>query len=152
MKKSDIKGAILWGSLSVLMLLFIYGQSLLPPDESSEVSGTFLAFLLPILDPFGWFSAEAVHIFIRKAAHFAEYALFSVFFTNFCWKTGIKNVLLPLLVSLFVAATDELLQRFTGRGSRASDVLLDYSGAFFGFGVLWLVSRKSLKKENENEA
>ena len=152
MKKSDNKSAILWGSLSLLMLLFIYGQSMLPPNESGNLSGFFLTYLKPILDPFGLFDPEAVHLFIRKAAHFTEYALFSLFFAQFCGKMRWNNVVFPLFISLFVAVSDEFLQSFTGRGSSVRDIVLDFSGALFGFCIVWLLSRKFLKKENENEA
>ena len=152
MKRSDFLGAVLWGSLSLLMLLFIYGQSMLPPDESGEMSGLVLMFLRPIMNLFPTLDLDTFHILIRKAAHFTEYALFSLFFTMFVRKIKWKSLLFSLPVSLIVAASDEFLQKFTGRGSSVWDVLLDFSGALFAFLIVWLLSRKFLIKENENEA
>ena len=152
MKKSDHRAAILWGSLSVFMLLFIFGQSLLPPNESGEMSGFVMMLLSPLMDLFDGVDPEAFHHFIRKAAHFSEYALFSLFFTRFCGKIRWNRVILPLFVCVLVAVSDEFLQSFTGRGSSVRDVVLDFSGALFSFVILWLLSHISFKKENKNEA
>ena len=152
MKKSDRKKAFLWGACSVLMMFFIYGQSMLPPKESGELSGFFLNYLNPILNGFGWFDPDSVHFFIREAAHFTEYTLFSLSFTLFCRKCGWKNRILPLFVCLLVAVSDEYLQSFTGRGSSVRDVLVDFAGALFGFGLVWFMSRVIRKKENSHEA
>ena len=50
------------------------------------------------------------------------------------WKDKKKQrLLMPLLVSLLVAATDEIIQIFSPlRGPGASDVLLNFCGAAFG--------------------
>ena len=152
MKKSDTKGAILWGSLSVFMLLFIYGQSLLPPNESGEMSGFVMMLLKPLMDLFVGIDPETFHHFIRKAAHFSEYALFSLFFMLFCGKIRWNRMILPLFVCILVAVSDEFLQSFTGRRSSVRDVVLDFSGALFSFVILWLLSHISLKRRNKDEA
>ena len=150
MKKSNKRNLILWGSLSLLMLIVIYGQSMMPPKESGALSGFAVTYLKPVLDPFGVFEAEAFHHFIRKAGHFSEYACFSLFFGNFCRSIG--NLpgnnwqLLSLFVCLAVAVSDEFLQSFTGRGSSVRDVVLDFSGALLGFCTVWLWSRLSRNK------
>ena len=150
MKKSDQRKRILWGSLSLLMLLVIYGQSLMPPKESGELSGFAVTYLKPILDPFNLFEAEVFHHFIRKAGHFTEYACFSLFFGNFCKSVGKLRrnnwQVLSLFACLAVAVSDEFLQSFTGRGSSVRDVVLDFSGALLGFCAVWLWSRLSRNK------
>ena len=147
MKKSNKKAAFLWGCCSGLMLFFIYGQSMLPSKESGELSGFFLTYLNPILNPFGYFDPDSLHFLIRKSAHFTEYALLSLSFTQFCRKSRWSNVLLPFFICLLVAVSDEFLQSFTGRGSSVRDVIVDFSGALFGYGLLWLISRVFRKKE-----
>lgn len=150
MKKSDRKALILWGGLSLLMLIVIYGQSLMPPKESGELSGFAVTYLKPILDPLNLFEAEAFHHFIRKAGHFTEYACFSLFFGNLCRSAGELRrnnwQLLSLFVCLAVAVSDEFLQSFTGRGSSVRDVVLDFSGALLGFYIVWLWHRLSRNK------
>lgn len=150
MKKSDQRKRILWGSLSLLMLLVIYGQSMMPPKESGALSGFAVTYLKPILDPFNLFGAEVFHHFIRKAGHFTEYACFSLFFGNFCRSIGELRrnnwQLLTLFVCLAVAVSDEFLQSFTGRGSSVRDVVLDFSGALLGFCTVWLWCRLSRNK------
>ena len=124
------------------MLCIIFGQSCLPPRESGAFSGFVVTVLKPILDPFGWFSAEGFHFFIRKAGHFTEYLLFSLFFAQFsrdipaiCAR-GIS--LSSLSLCLLIAVSDEFLQSFTGRGSSVRDVVLDFSGALLCAGIFWL--------------
>lgn len=152
MKKSKKSGMILWGVLSALMLTLIYGQSMLPPQESGALSGSLVMYLKPILDPFDWFRPEEFHYFIRKAGHFTEYTLFSLFFALFCEMADWKNRIFPLFVCLLVAVSDEFLQSFTGRGSSVRDVVLDYSGSLFGFIIAWLVHRISCKRRMKHEA
>ena len=147
MKKSNKKGTFFWGFCSVLMLFFIYGQSMVPPKESGELSGFFLTYLNPILNPMGVIDPDTLHFLIRKAAHFTEYALFSAAFAQFCWKREWVNPLLPAFVCLLVAVSDEFLQSFTGRGSSVRDVLVDFAGALFGTLLIWLMSRVFRKKE-----
>ena len=147
MKKSNKKGAFFWGFCSVLMLFFIYGQSMVPSKESGELSGFFLTYLNPILNPMGVIDPDTLHFLIRKAAHFTEYALFSAAFTQFCRKREWVNPLLPAFVCLLVAVSDEFLQSFTGRGSSVRDVLVDFAGALFGTLLIWLMSRFFRKKE-----
>ena len=152
MKKSNKKGVFFWGVCSLCMLFFIYGQSVLPSKESGELSGFFMVYLNPILNPFGWFDSDSVHFFIRKAAHFTEFTLFSLSFTRLCGKCRWKNPILPLFAGLLVAVSDEFLQSFTGRGSSVRDVIVDFSGVLFGFGLIWLSNRFFRKKEKSYEA
>ena len=143
MKKSDKFYLILWGVLSALTLIVIYGQSTLSKAESSNVSGFVTTFLKPILDPANLWSDSDFHHFVRKMGHFTEYACFGFFFGNFSRLLGkIKStsyISMPLLVALGVAVSDEYLQYFTGRGSMVTDVVLDFSGALFGFFVIFVI-------------
>ncbi len=103
---------------------------------------------------------KATHHFVRKAAHFAEYAMLSVLF---CFafrftqrKKGEDNYipiykdfsLLALPCSILVAATDEGIQHFTeGRNGNIRDIMLDSCGALCAlvifFAVLFIVERRN---------
>ena len=65
---------ILLRVLIVVSIVFAWGHSLIPAEESSEESGFVLELLKPLLSVF--ISEEMItELFIRKLAHFCEYAL-----------------------------------------------------------------------------
>ena len=117
-----------WFILFALWSLFIFSNSLLPATESSNISGglsyTVYEFLNLNLD------FELFHTFIRKCAHFTEYAILGLF-AGFAFKKEyfIKIVLLCVLV----ASCDETIQLFVeGRSGQVSDVLIDSIGSLTG--------------------
>ena len=117
--------------LLCLNLALIWGNSLLPGSSSDAVSGGVLAFLgrfLPVL------LTETGHTFLRKAAHFSEFALLGLLF---CGRHRLaKQGTPPHLMGfgLAVACIDETIQIFTpGRASSLIDVWIDASGFALGF-------------------
>ena len=82
---------------------------------------------------------EALHLFVRKAAHFSEYAVLGVLTANalrtYRLKHGLR-FLLPVAICFLYAVSDEFHQSFVvGRAGRLSDVLLDTAGAVTGVAV-----------------
>ena len=80
--------------------------------------------------------AEAVHTFVRKTAHFTEYAVLG-FFTYKAVSCDVKDrkkaVLMAQLISTGYASTDEIHQMFVpGREGKVFDVMIDSCGAFCG--------------------
>lgn len=132
--------------LSAVMILailgFIWGNSLLPGEDSGELSGfvgTLLQTLLPFLD---LQSEHGMHL-LRKAAHFSEFAALGA---SFAWLYGmlIKKrflaLLLPLLSGAGAAAIDETIQLFSpDRGPSIKDVGIDTCGVITGIAVLLLI-------------
>ena len=117
-----------------LNLALIWGNSLLPADSSSAVSGGVLAFLgkyLPFL------MTEMGHTLLRKAAHFSEFALLGLLY---CGRHRLtKGETPPQLLGfgLAVACIDESIQIFTpGRASSLIDVGIDFSGFALGFAII----------------
>lgn len=122
--------------LIVLNLALIWGNSLLTGLDSEAVSGGVLAFLgrfFPVL------LTQAGHTFLRKAAHFSEFALLGLLFCG-------RNLLVrkevpPHLMGFGLAAAciDETIQIFTpGRASSLIDVWIDTSGFALGLAVIFL--------------
>lgn len=140
----------LFAVLSFLTMCFIFSQSVLSREESGGLSAGIVAWLKPILDPNGMLSEDTFHYYLRKAAHFTEFAVFGCFISGFTVNFGLylqrKYVALPLLLSLSVAVCDEFIQYFTGRGSMVTDVVIDFSGAVFGLLavrlIIWLFGQK----------
>ncbi len=125
----------LWLLLTVLFTLLIFVNSSLPMSQSGRLSG----FTVGMLAELDWllvyvFPAGDVEHSLRKLAHFCEFALL-------CWMmcrtfaefgAGARTAGGYILwLGLLAAVTDEYIQLFAaGRGSRVSDVLLDFSGVF----------------------
>ena len=126
----------------VATLCFIWGNSLLPGEESAELSGGLAAWLkslgLPIEDDG----------LLRKLAHFAEFGLLGTELTLLLCLRGIKgmqNICLSALTAFFIAAADEMIQIFSDRGAQISDVLLDFAGGVTGILLCNLLLQRFLK-------
>lgn len=127
--------------LLLLNLVFIWGNSLLPGELSDQLSRwakDFLSRLLPGADA----AAQDGTHFLRKAAHFTEFACLGA---CFCWLAGMLNqhgfsaISLPLSGAMAVACVDETIQRFVaGRSSSLLDVWIDTAGAAAGIVILLL--------------
>lgn len=124
--------------LICLNLALIWGNSMVTGADSGAVSGGVLEFLgqfFPVL------LTEAGHTFLRKAAHFSEFALLSLLF---CGRYRlVRRTTPPHLIGfgLAVACIDETIQIFTpGRASSLIDVWIDTAGFALGFVVIFAVS------------
>lgn len=141
----------------VSIALFILFQGTRNLDTSLSYSdlivNRILAFLFndPQLvspDYFKWY--PTMNYLVRKLAHFTEYAVFS---SLFCWyfskkKTKASDLFVySLLPTLIIAILDEYLQKFIGRGSLVSDVMIDGWGGVTGISFcLLLMSLKGKLK------
>ena len=144
------KAAIVFAVLTVLLIAFIWGQSMLPRDVSSGESGWLMGLLKPLLDPKGRIDEDVFDHYLRKTAHFTEFAALgfcmSGFLMNLQWKKRGLRIPAAALSCVLVAAVDETIQRFSvDRGPHLRDVLLDSCGAIFGiivFLLIWSIVRK----------
>lgn len=155
MKQARQRQVVIFSFLSVLVVGFIFRNSLPSIEQSQEESGVLAELLRRILDLFKAWPEAVFHNFVRKAAHLAEFSAL-----GFC-VGGLTDGLKPkfwrsmhLFFSLFcvlsVAVCDEFIQSFTGRGSMVGDVVLDFGGGIlglFGFCVCLAVLRRLLKRE-----
>lgn len=95
--------------------------------------------------------------FIRKLAHFTEYAILGMLLsvTYYLYLLKIKTALISTLCTGAVVATiDEIIQLFPAdRSCQVSDILLDCCGVAFAAAVVMLIIRvienKCRKKLNE---
>lgn len=124
-------------TLLVLIVGFVFSNSLEIATESSQKSGSLLTLLLEWL-PFlrGWFTE---HI-LRKLGHFAEYTLVGMVLMlclRSCTVRLWTNITKPILGGVLIALTDETIQLFVaGRSGQISDVWLDSSGVCTGLLVM----------------
>lgn len=134
--------------LTVVWIAFIWINSMQVGSASGEMSGSVTEQINAFLALFAN-GAALPHLFIRKAAHFLEFALLAVLLCAdilLLLRLGERDTvrgILPLWIALpcamAVAAADEIIQLFVeGRVGSFADVLIDSSGAlcatliFFG--------------------
>ena len=143
--QKQTKRVLYWGITLVLMIL-IFSFSAKNGTSSAGMSIGYAKELARILSFLGFFQihsnadlmmhAEAVHTFVRKTAHFTEYAVLG-FFTYKAVSCDVldrkKAVLTAQLISTGYASTDEIHQMFVpGREGKVFDVMIDSCGAFCG--------------------
>lgn len=146
--------------LTVLLLAnlcFIWGNSLVSRSDSHDLSVGVLGFLPGFLRDLFPDQEQLVHI-VRKAAHFTEFACLGGLSCGLLAATrAVKRH--PFFHvwagGFFVAAIDETIQIFTGRGSQFQDVWLDFAGFSAGLLAVLVVRAvvlRSKPKETPKEA
>ena len=150
---------LLWVSLAavVLVLCFIYGNSLQNGEESMQTSDAVVEVVKPIVDPKDQIEDETFSTIVRKLAQFTEFfwlgmAICGVMLSARAYpRLASVRASEALLFLLVCAVADEFLQSFTGRTSSVRDVLIDFGGALCGMlltmlvvrGAVWLRQQKS---------
>ena len=126
-------------ALTAVLLVFIWGNSLLP----GEVSGAFSQWVKDLLSRlFGRLPGDPQvgHGLLRKLAHFTEFACLGV---SLCWLLSMlkQKFYIPLLCGFLVACTDETIQCFIpDRGPAIKDVAIDTAGVAVGIALLLVVA------------
>ena len=150
------KAVICWtvGILAILCVVFIWGNSMTPGDDSGAMSGSVTEWINSVLKKISP-SWQVSHKFVRKAAHFTEFAilgaLLAVNIRAFLPKK-VCFVLGAIPCGFLVALIDETIQLFVkGRACSFLDVLLDTFGVtvatVIAFAVFLTIEKKK-KKEN----
>ena len=130
----------------VLILVFIWGNSLM----SAEVSHALSEWVKSLLKPFLAETAAVIqeeNPIVRKLAHFAEFAALGFCLT---WRSRLlgKPTHGALLSGCGAAALDETIQLFVpDRGPGIADVLLDSTGVLAGM-LLFCLGHTLLKKKH----
>ena len=135
----------------ILTLAFIWGNSLLSREQSSDESAWVLQLVTPVLELFVGKGRVTEHL-VRKLAHFTEFALLG--FELFFWfvplrQTGRKPLFLAMAHGLFAALADETIQLFSARGAQLQDVWLDFAGVTAG-AVLALIITALFRKNKQS--
>ena len=146
--------------LTVLLLAnlcFIWGNSLVSRSDSHDLSVGVLGFLPGFLRDLFPDQEQLVHI-VRKAAHFTEFACLgglSCGLLAAARRVKLHQFFHVWAGGFFVAAIDETIQIFTGRGSQLQDVWLDFAGFSAGLLAVLVVRAvvlRSKPKETPKEA
>jgi VanZ family protein len=113
-------------------------------NQTSRIIGPLLQFFFPDMAEE---TRQIIHGYVRKAAHFTEYAALAFLAVRACTLSAPVllqkwRYVLPLVLLAVVASLDELNQSFeTSRTSSIWDVLLDISGGAAMLIFLWLMRR-----------
>lgn len=148
------RGVIIWSLVSVAAVCFIFSNSIAGRDTSNDLSSGLAGAIYELISPMLDVSFESFHQFVRKAAHFAEFAVLGTSLWMLMRSVrrlgGELHATAVLFASLAVAVADEFIQSFTGRGSAVGDVVLDFAGATGGIVItviiLYLANRKQPSK------
>lgn len=138
-------------TVTALMLVFIFVQSVLPKSLSSKESSWFTEKVLnPVFRRLGL--KPVTNSRVRKAAHVMEFAALSLLLALCFEGDPFKSV-----GTGFVAAfLDESVQIFSKRGASVTDIWIDLFGVAVGtlLGImLWkAIDRKHSKQKKPGEA
>ena len=139
--------------LVMLCTAFIFSNSLKNIEESRADSDVIVEVVEEICDKIAPDNDLNFDYIVRKGAHLTEFFLLGALTTMHYIQVGKRrkcSVAFVFLYVIAVAFTDEFIQRFTGRGSSITDVVIDVCGAFIGISAVLLVAlmvKKHLNKK-----
>lgn len=123
-------------TLLCLLLIFIWGNSLMPDTVSRALSQWAKRILDGLFGGGDSAAQDDGDHFLRKLAHFTEFCCLGMCLTwLFAMVTGQRwqHAAMPLVCGTLVASLDESIQYFVpGRACRITDVGIDTLGAALG--------------------
>ena len=132
--------------LLAALLAFIWGNSMASGARSGAASGRIVAWINSFLH---FENAEALHLAVRKMAHFTEFTCLGLVLGWLFAMMGEKKghlFWMPLFCGLLAACVDESIQLFTpDRGSSLIDVWIDTAGVCAGI-ILFLIGHHYIRK------
>lgn len=143
---------LIFALLTLAVLFFIFYNSAQPRETSASFSEKVVKVTKPIVDPKDKIPEPTFHHYVRKTAHFTEYAALGFCYMGlsdgFLWQKRRRlRWILPIAAAALTAAVDELSQFLSiDRGPGVRDVLLDTVGAAFGVAVLLILARLIAKR------
>ena len=153
---------LLKATLLVLLLAFIWGNSMLSREVSGAISDALMekmntaAQWLGLGEDLFTFMAdedgdgieEPTSYLVRKIAHVTEFAVLAILLRSVYQKKGDRRDLWAFGTSMACAAADEAIQLFSHRGSRLLDVFIDAVGTLLGLMIAALVQAGRKRKQS----
>ena len=146
MKRTKIRMGLAMG-LTALLLVFIWGNSMLPGEISGAISQWVKDLLRCLFGKMPGYP-QVGHGLLRKLAHFTEFTCLGM---SLSWLFAMldKKFYIPLLCGFLVACTDETIQCFIpDRGPAVKDVLIDTAGVAVGIAILMAIAAIYQKTKN----
>ena len=132
-------GGVILLIAAVLILCFIWGNSMLPGSQSYNVSMGFRNFLAVKLQGVDWIHVPKNAV-MRKLAHITEFTLLGIVLTGII--KGMMKISCGwvLFAGMSAALADETIQLFSGsRSSSVRDVWIDMGGFVTGVAIVMLI-------------
>ena len=130
--------------LIVLTLVFIFNNSSYSREESAAQSQSLAEILKSFFDPHNKLTPDEFEHLIRKLAHFAEFGLLGFEFALLAFHVSegfkLRDAIYSAFACLLTANFDEFFQSFTQRGSKVSDVFIDFSGSVCGIAAAYVAA------------
>lgn len=146
LKKNKPLAVVFW-ALTLAVMILIFKFSAATGEESEAVSQNLLSKIIEILGNY------ISHNFLRKLAHFSEFAALGFCMAGAIHFTfGKRKFYLPLVPCVLYAISDEIHQYFVPeRACRVFDMFVDTCGIATGIGIFLLfiliISKIAKKKE-----
>ena len=147
LKKNKLFAAVFW-ILSLAVMVMIFTFSAATGEESEEVSQNLLSKIIEFIGNY------ISHNFLRKVAHFSEFAALGFCMAGAIHFTfGKRKFYLPLISCVLYAVSDEIHQHFVPeRACRVFDMFVDTCGVMTGIGIfillIFIISKIIKKKES----
>lgn len=122
--------------------------------NTSRIIGPLLQFFFPDMSEA---ARMTIHGYVRKAAHFTEYAVLAFLAARACVMSASPflwrfRYLLPLMLVAVVAAADETNQSFlASRTASVYDVFIDIAGGAVMTILMWLTGRPRREADESGE-
>lgn len=125
-----------WLIALIVMVCFIWGNSLVPGEGSGNLSQWVVDVIKSALASLGLPNEWVTNFVVRKTAHFTEYMVLGLIAMQ-AFRPHRTTRALPLfatvLTLVLVPSLDETIQLFVGgRAGQVADVMLDCAGALTG--------------------
>lgn len=140
---AHIAPVVLW-----IGVVFLLSSSFGSSSGTSRFIRPLLEWLFPAASPT---TIDLYHLYVRKAAHFTEYAILGMLAYRMFMRTGfarsvIRRAFTSLILVAAVAMLDEFNQSFNPlRTSSPYDVMIDLIGGVFGVIVMWILTKRRQK-------
>ena len=138
----------LWLFLFILIIVFIWSNSMISPEISGEMSHFVAVILGGSQEP----SVEE-HFLVRKMAHFLEFFALGVtalVLVREYTDDKYRKILFLLFTGVFVPLVDETIQIFSARGPLLTDIWIDVggftTGSFLALGICLIIYAFKRKK------
>ena len=138
-------------------MVFIFIQSALPSDLSSEESGVVVDLIMRAFEDILPYGRETIVFAVRKGAHFTEYLILGAVLVSAVKEWRVAPGLLMAggapaawLIGTAYAVTDEFHQSFVpGRSCELRDVVIDSCGVVTGVLAALLAGWIRAQREKE---
>ena len=140
----------------IAIMAFIFSQSALPADLSSQESGRVVDFLIRMFQGILPIDRETMVFIVRKGAHFTEYTILGGFLVPAAkeWMAVdttpvpvAKERITAWLAGTMYAVTDEIHQFYVpGRSCELRDIGIDSCGVLAGVLVVSLLMRSKERR------